>query len=76
MEVSRYPSFEVGQIACKLVKSAYSRTRNFLAEGRLALTNQIHRAAVSIPSTTAEDGERETGSDFYPLSCHGAWVCF
>ena len=44
--------------------SIYHITDNFPKEHRFALTDQIHRAALSIPSNIAEGAARQTKKEF------------
>jgi len=48
----------------KLTKEVYQVTRNFPADERFGLTNQIRRAAVSIPSNLAEGHARAGAAEF------------
>ena len=48
----------VWQKAMKLVREVYSLTKSFPMDERYALTDQIRRAVVSIPSNIAEGGGR------------------
>ncbi|AKI98180.1 hypothetical protein IX53_00925 [Kosmotoga pacifica] len=48
------------------VKDIYEITRNFPNDEKFALTNQLRRAAISIPSNISEGSARKTKRDF----CH------
>jgi four helix bundle protein len=48
----------------EFVEAVYVLSRDFLAEERFALTNQLRRAAVSIPSNIAEGDGRFSKPDF------------
>lgn len=52
------------QCAMTLVEKVYAITANFLQEERFGLTNQLRRAAVSVPSNIAEGAARGSDADF------------
>ena len=54
----------VWQKAMKLVKEVYYLTKSFPADERYALTDQIRRAVVSIPSNIAEGSGRSSNADY------------
>jgi len=54
----------VWQKARILVKDVYQLTRKFPVDEKFGLTQQIRRAAVSIPSNIAEGSGRGTNNDF------------
>ncbi|MDR2938035.1 MAG: four helix bundle protein [Prevotellaceae bacterium] len=54
----------VWQKARAVVKQIYLLTKNFPADERFGLTQQIRRAAVSVPSNIAEGAGRGTNVDF------------
>lgn len=58
-----YRKLEVWRLAMDGVERVYSVTRHFPREERYALTDQLRRAAVSIPSNLAEGNERRTDAD-------------
>ena len=47
-----------------LVKMVYLLTQNFPRQEMYALTNQLRRAVVSVPSNIAEGAGRDTNKDF------------
>ena len=49
-----YRKLKVYQLSMQLVAAIYNLTENFPSSEKLALTNQIQRAAVSVPSNIAE----------------------
>ncbi len=55
-----YKDLIVWQKAMRLVKDVYSAVRNLPREERYALSDQIRRAAVSIPSNIAEGYARKS----------------
>lgn len=59
-----YESLEVWQKAMALVTNVYVLTNKFPNQELHALTNQIRRAAVSIPSNIAEGKSRRSTKDF------------
>jgi len=54
----------VWQKSRNLVKGIYKLTQKFPADEKFGLTQQIRRAAISIPSNIAEGSGRGTNSDF------------
>jgi len=54
----------VWQKSRSLVKDIYKLTQKFPADEKFGLTQQIRRAAISIPSNIAEGSGRGTNSDF------------
>jgi four helix bundle protein len=61
MNVQNYSDLIVWQKSMQLVELIYELTKRFPKEEQYGLTNQIRRAAVSIPSNIAE-GQARTGS--------------
>jgi four helix bundle protein len=59
-----FENLEVWQKAIDFADLVYSLTRNFPAEERFGLTNQMRRAAVSISSNIAEGSARISHADF------------
>ena len=64
MAVSNYRELIAWQKAMDLVAEVYRVTRSFPREEMYGLTNQLRRAAVSIPSNIAEGQGRGTPGDF------------
>ena len=54
----------VWQKSRKLVRTIYTLSRNFPREEIFGLTNQIRRAAISIPSNIAEGYNRHSDKEF------------
>lgn len=63
MEPLKYTNLEVWQQARLLVKKVYSSSQNFPKEEAFALTSQLRRAAISVPSNIAEGCGRSTDKD-------------
>jgi|SRR5690349_14945833 len=59
-----YRDLEVWQRAMRLVKRIYEVTRKFPTDERFGLTNQLRRAAVSVPSNLAEGHARFGAGEF------------
>jgi four helix bundle protein len=64
MTVKNYQELISWQKAMDLVEDVYKASRDFPREEIYALTSQIRRAAVSIPSNIAEGQGRRTTADF------------
>ena len=64
MKVKNYQELIVWQKAMGLVEDVYKASRNVPRDEIYALTSQVRRAAVSIPSNIAEGQGRRTTSDF------------
>jgi len=64
MKVHDYEKLEVWKKSLDLVEDVYRLTSRFPKEEVYGLTNQIRRAAVSIPSNVAEGSRRGTNKDF------------
>jgi four helix bundle protein len=64
MTVKNYQELIAWQKAMDLVEDVYKVSRDFPREEIYALTSQIRRAAVSIPSNKAEGQGRRTTADF------------
>ena len=64
MIVQNFYDLTVWQRSMQLAEEVYRLTRMFPKEELFALTNQLRRAAVSIPSNIAEGQARETTPDF------------
>lgn len=64
MKVRNYQELIVWQRAMDLVETVYKASQGFPREEIYALTSQVRRAGVSIPSNIAEGQGRRTTSDF------------
>jgi four helix bundle protein len=65
VEKSRsYRDLEVWKLAVDFVKQIYQTTEKFPSKEIYGLTNQIRRAAVSIPSNIAEGQGRNSAKEF------------
>ena len=62
-----YNDLQVWQESMQLVTNIYKLTKQFPADERFGLTNQMRRAAVSIPSNIAEGHARNSKLDFARL---------
>jgi four helix bundle protein len=62
-----FEKLDVWQKAIDFADLVYKHTRNFPADERFGLTNQMRRAAVSISSNIAEGTSRMTQTDFARL---------
>ena len=63
-EVKNYQDLIVWQKAMDLVTLVYQVTRSFPKEELYGLTNQLRRAAVSIPSNIAEGHARKSKAEY------------
>jgi four helix bundle protein len=59
-----YKDLEVWQVSMELVKAIYQITAKFPSSERFGLTQQIRRAAISIPSNVAEGQFRNSSKEF------------
>ena len=59
-----HKDLDVWKQSIDLVTTIYIKTRNFPSEEKFGLTNQIRRAAVSIPSNIAEGAARNSNKEF------------
>ena len=64
VECKGYRNLVVWQKAMELAEKVYLVTRNFPEEEIYALTSQVRRSAVSVPSNIAEGKGRGTGKEF------------
>ncbi|HTR27222.1 MAG TPA: four helix bundle protein [Terriglobales bacterium] len=60
-----YRDLVAWQKAMKFVTRIYVATRDFPSEERYGLTNQLRRAAVSVPSNIAEGQARSSPNEFH-----------
>jgi four helix bundle protein len=59
-----HKKLDVWNAAMELVVAIYRTTESFPKEERFSLTDQIHRAALSVPSNIAEGAARQTRREF------------
>jgi four helix bundle protein len=59
-----YRDLDVWKLSIELVKEVYQITQKFPASEIYGLTNQVRRAAVSIPSNIAEGQGRNSAKEF------------
>ena len=59
-----HEQLEAWKFAMQLVKAVYDLTEDFPAEERYGLSQQVRRAAVSIPSNIAEGAGRNGAKEF------------
>jgi len=59
-----FRKLKVWEKAHNLTLAVYRQTRNFPAEEKYELTNQLRRAAVSIAANIAEGSSRDSWADF------------
>ncbi|MBI1768879.1 MAG: four helix bundle protein [Bacteroidetes bacterium] len=59
-----HKKLDVWKLSMDFVIDIYRKTEGFPKEERYALTDQIRRAAVSIPSNIAEGAARQTKKEF------------
>ena len=69
----RHTKLDVWQDAMQLVIEIYDATRQFPVDERYGLTNQMRRAAISIPSNIAEGAARETDKEFLRFLFMAHW---
>jgi len=60
----KHKKLDVWQDARRLVKRIYLLSKTFPSDERFSLTDQIRRAAVSVPSNIAEGSGRGSTADF------------
>jgi four helix bundle protein len=65
-----YEDLEVWRQAMDLVESVYMHTRDFPKQGQYSLTNQLRRAAVSVPSNIAEGKGRSSDRELIQFLNH------
>lgn len=63
-QVESWRDLEVWQVAHRLVLRVYKMTRHFLGEERFRLTDQLCRAAASIPTNIAEGKGRSSLKEY------------
>jgi four helix bundle protein len=60
----RFKELEIWKISRIFCKEIYNLTENFPEKEKFGITNQMRRAAVSIPSNIAEGASRKSNKDF------------
>ena len=71
-----YTDLEVWQAAMDLAEDIYRITKTFPKEETYALTIQLRRAAVSVPSNIAEGKGRSSGKELAQFLCHSRGSLF
>jgi len=66
-EINSYRDLDVWKQSRQLVKSVYQLSRSFPKEEQFGLTNQLRRAAISVPSNIAEGSGRNHSKDSIPF---------
>ena len=64
MSVKFYRELEVWQLAMSLAEDVYGILKDLPNEERFALSNQLRRAVISVPSNIAEGFGRDSTKDF------------
>ena len=64
MAVKSYRDLQVWQKAMDLVEACYKATETFPREQQFGLTDQLQRAAVSVPANIAEGHGRQSTGDY------------
>jgi len=67
--MASYQELHLWQKAVTLVKQVYALTRTFPITEQYALTTQINRSVVSVPSNIAEGWARNSTKDFVRFLC-------
>ncbi|MFM9984291.1 MAG: four helix bundle protein, partial [Flavobacteriales bacterium] len=62
-EINSYRDLDVWKQSRLLVKSVYQLSKSFPKEEQFGLTNQLRRAAISVPSNIAEGSGRNHSKD-------------
>lgn len=60
-----YKNLDVWKLSFSLCMKIYDVTANFPDSEKFGLSNQMRRAAVSVPSNMAEGAERNSDKDFH-----------
>ncbi|MEA2068212.1 MAG: four helix bundle protein [Verrucomicrobiota bacterium] len=64
VEINSFRDLVVWQKAMKMVEMVYAITKQFPPDERYALTSQLRRASVSVPSNIAEGYGRHSTADY------------
>ncbi|WP_308224874.1 four helix bundle protein [Flavobacterium sp. J372] len=70
----RFKDLEVWKQSRIFCSDVYSVTSSFPESEKFGLTNQLRRAAVSIPSNIAEGASRSSSKDFFKVFRDCYWV--
>jgi len=71
-----YADLEVWNTAMELVVRIYQLTRQFPKDEMYGLTSQLRRAAVSVPSNSAEGKGRSSDKELIQFLCHARGSLF
>ena len=66
----RFEGLEIFQLAVDYARMVYELTRGFPKDEMYGLTNQLRRAAVSVPSNIAEGQARNTTGEYVQFLSH------
>lgn len=61
--MATHKELDVWKLSIDLVEEMYKLTKNFPTEEKFGLTNQLRRAAVSVPSNIAEGAARKSDKE-------------
>lgn len=62
--MSPYKNLVIWQQSCQIAQKIYKLTQDFPKSEKYSLSNQLRRAAVSVPSNIAEGSSRKSNKDF------------
>ena len=73
VEELRYRKLEIWKRGIQLVKTVYGLLNSFPKHEQYALSDQLRRAVVSVPSNIAEGSKRGSVKDFKNFSLYRFW---